>query len=301
MKQDNLKLSVLSPAGTIRDFLTSLPAVTRAWLKRNQMPAKLLNAQAHEKKEITVPIDVLNRSMINPSYLGGEVRFIGKESGIFAYSKPPGISCYPLRYSASDNLLSSIRMQGDPNSLLSFNEGEAQRGLLNRIDRVTSGIVLLTNKQDRFDEVFNNRSKVLKNKYYVAITKKVPWEKKVIKSYLENTKSGAVKIIERKDPNSLIVVKSIMTNEDLSLLLIKLREGHRHQIRAQLASEGYPILGDELYGGEESDRVFLHSYLYELSLGGKDFVFEDAELKTFDLFFDHDSSLNMIRNNLGVI
>ena len=63
---------------------------------------------------------------------------------------------------------------------------------------------------------------------------------------------------------------------NLSLVKIILQTGHRHQIRAQLAHLGHPLLGDELYGGPASSRLFLHAHRYVIEFNGelRDFTSE---------------------------
>jgi len=60
---------------------------------------------------------------------------------------------------------------------------------------------------------------------------------------------------------------------DESLLSISLKTGLRHQIRARLAYLCYPIIGDELYGGVASERLFLHAESYKLKLETGEKVF----------------------------
>lgn len=71
-------------------------------------------------------------------------------------------------------------------------------------------------------------------------------------------------------------VQKLSFNErtNRSLLQVSLKTGLRHQIRVQLAHLGYPLIGDELYGGESSSRLHLHAYRYQFQYGGKELFFE---------------------------
>ena len=90
-------------------------------------------------------------------------------------------------------------------------------------------------------------------------------------------------------------VKKIMTTGNNSLVLVNLQSGLRHQIRAQLAALGFPILGDELYGGSRAERLFLHAWRYEWSE-----IEEDNSADLFDGFFDLNSGLKMAHDMLRV-
>ncbi len=59
-------------------------------------------------------------------------------------------------------------------------------------------------------------------------------------------------------------VLSFDQKANVSEVLIFLETGLRHQIRAQLSHEGHPHLGDVLYAGPESNRLYLHALEYEV-------------------------------------
>ena len=74
-------------------------------------------------------------------------------------------------------------------------------------------------------------------------------------------------------------IKVIKRLKDLTLIEAELLTGRTHQIRAHMALEGYPLLGDELYGGEDkrAKRQMLHSYKTQFS------DIETGELKTVEI------------------
>ena len=74
-------------------------------------------------------------------------------------------------------------------------------------------------------------------------------------------------------------IKVIKRFKDLTLIEAELLTGRTHQIRAHMALEGYPLLGDELYGGEDkrAKRQMLHSYKTQFS------DVETGQLKTVEI------------------
>jgi 23S rRNA-/tRNA-specific pseudouridylate synthase len=76
-------------------------------------------------------------------------------------------------------------------------------------------------------------------------------------------------------------VKRLLVKEGKSLLVVSLETGLRHQIRAQLAHLGFPIFGDELYGGAIAPRLFLHAWKYEW-----DETVIDPNADGFEEYFD---------------
>ena len=70
-----------------------------------------------------------------------------------------------------------------------------------------------------------------------------------------------------QDAKTRIKVIKRFEDKNLTLIEAQLFTGRTHQIRAHMALEGYPLLGDELYGGADNraDRQMLHSYKTQFS------------------------------------
>ena len=90
-------------------------------------------------------------------------------------------------------------------------------------------------------------------------------------------------------------IKVIKRLKDLTLIEAELLTGRTHQIRAHMALEGYPLLGDELYGGEDkrAKRQMLHSYKTQFS------DIETGELKTVEIDIPDDMKSIYQKNKGG--
>ena len=108
------------------------------------------------------------------------------------------------------------------------------------------------------------------------------------KKFVKETMEGKI-LINKVNYNS---------EKNCSLLMIKLKTSLRHQIRAQLSYLGYPILGDELYGGSSSLRIFLHAFYYEIPLDGGEMVIKGkaSNAYLFEKFFNLDSFFEVIKD-----
>ncbi len=133
--------------------------------------------------------------------------------------------------------------------------GNVYLGLLHRLDRPTSGIVLLarTDKAaSRMAELFRRRDI---EKDYLALVECVarPASEGERRDWLEPLDNGGMRPAERKTPaakEAALAYRLLGTGRDgkRALLLVRLVTGVKHQIRCQLAAAGLPVVGDFRYG-----------------------------------------------------
>ena len=158
-----------------------------------------------------------------------------------------------------------------------MNEKSYDRGLLFRLDYETSGVLIYCKDQHLRTNIFDNRLDAITLKRYTAIVAgDYNYCEKVSIPLKPFGKKGSKMIFDKEGDLGEMTVEKVRYNSEkkLSLLKIDLKTGLRHQIRAQLSYLGHPILGDELYGGDKSDRMYLHSTLYEINFNKIKFKIE---------------------------
>ncbi len=136
--------------------------------------------------------------------------------------------------------------------------GEAFLGVVHRLDRPTTGIVVFAKTSKaltRINELFKNRET---QKTYWAIVKNKPKNNSdTLVHYLKkNTKTNTSKTYLKEIPESKkasLDYKIIKELNNFFVLEINLHTGRHHQIRAQLAAIGSPIRGDLKYGFDRSN------------------------------------------------
>ena len=145
--------------------------------------------------------------------------------------------------------------------------GEVFLGVVHRLDRPTTGIVVFAKTSKaltRLNELFSNRET---QKTYWAIVKNKPAksEDKLIHYLKRNEKNNTSKAHIKEVPDSKIAsldYKIIKELNNYFALEINLHTGRHHQIRAQLQSIGCPIKGDLKYGFDRSNPdggIHLHA------------------------------------------
>ncbi len=145
--------------------------------------------------------------------------------------------------------------------------GEVFLGVVHRIDRPTSGVVIFARTSKalvRLNEALRNKEI---NKTYWAIVKNhAHKDKESLTHYLiknqRNNKATAYSKEVKGSKKAILHYKKIKSFDKYTLLEIELETGRHHQIRVQLASIGIPIKGDLKYGFSRSNKnggIHLHS------------------------------------------
>jgi 23S rRNA pseudouridine1911/1915/1917 synthase len=157
-------------------------------------------------------------------------------------------------------------------------------GIIHRLDRVTSGVLIFAKKKSilvEFNNLFSSR-KVQKT--YLAIVKNKPPKNRgnLINFLVKNNLEKRADIVQSKSKDSQegILSYQVIDKNDFGYLLeIKPRTGRFHQIRAQLANIGLPIIGDEKYGSDQAYfplSICLHAWKLTFQVPGS------QELKTYE-------------------
>ncbi|MFZ4479013.1 MAG: RluA family pseudouridine synthase [Rhodoferax sp.] len=146
--------------------------------------------------------------------------------------------------------------------------------LVHRLDRDTSGILLIAKKRSALKHLQDQfRERETGKTYLAMVAGRWPANKKVLDKplhkYLLADGERRVRVVARDDPDGMPSVTLVKVQQRLaagdrlggefSLLEVTLKTGRTHQIRVHLASEAHPILGDDKYGDFELNKALLRS------------------------------------------
>jgi 23S rRNA pseudouridine1911/1915/1917 synthase len=174
---------------------------------------------------------------------------IFEDSQLLVVNKPAGLVCHPTKTDERSSLIGRVRLY------LGTGEGR----LVNRLDRETSGLVLVAKSNQVAGELGKLfEASGIKKQYAAIVHGFVQTDEFTIDAPLGKDESSAVAIKDcvRADGAAartfLRVEKRFRRNgQDHTLLLIEPLSGRKHQIRIHLAHAGHPIVGDKLYGADE--------------------------------------------------
>lgn len=201
-----------------------------------------------DKIEIKLPSD---NNEIEP--VSGELDIKFEDKHILIVNKPPNMPVHPTKNHQRDTLANIVRHYA-----MSKGEDYTFRAI-NRIDRDTSGLVLIA--KDRFTA---NGLKGLYKEYTAVCQGNIVEDGTVDKNIRLKPDSKMVREVNEDGARAVTHYYVLTSNKEYSLVRFVLETGRTHQIRCHMSYLGYPLAGDDLYGGnlENISRQALHcSYL----------------------------------------
>ncbi|HHF3644435.1 TPA: TIGR01621 family pseudouridine synthase [Haemophilus influenzae] len=138
----------------------------------------------------------------------------------------------------------------------------SQVWLVHRLDKVTSGLLILALNAESAAEFSRLFSEHKIYKTYLALSNQKPKKKQgLIVGDMKKARDGAWKLCQTKENPAITRFESVNCEPNLRLFILKPQTGKTHQLRVAMKSLGSPILGDGLYGKntEKIDRTYLHA------------------------------------------
>ncbi len=202
-----------------------------------------------------------------------------EDENVLLVDKKIGILCHSAGKWDYNTLVSNIQayayQKGD---WIPKEENSFAPALCNRIDQNTGGIVIAA-KNAMTLRVLNDKIKEREiDKYYLCVVHGVPKQKTAtLTNYLfKDAEKNKVFVTEKPVAGSKTAITDyevLVSKNGLSLVKCKLHTGRTHQIRAQMAHLGHPLLGDCKYGTSKMNKPFgeTHQLLYSYRI---DFTFK---------------------------
>ncbi len=205
-----------------------------------------------------------------------------EDDDLIVINKPPNLPVHPAGRYFFNTLLIHLKTRG----FTSSSNSEKDYYLVHRIDKETSGILLLAKTREACNQLtaqFRNRET---DKYYLAIVRGEPTQNEFdVADAIGKRKGAAIGLKMYGVPESegglsaLTHFEKVETRAPYTLMACFPRTGRQHQIRVHADLVGLPLVGDKLYGMSEEDCLVLLDYHADL----RTFVTQEEEVSEEDV------------------
>lgn len=238
--------------------------------------------QMGDNIEITIP--EAQELDIKPEKIPLDVVY--EDRDIIVVNKPKGLVVHPANGNPDGTLVNAI-MELCKGSLSGIG-GEIRPGIVHRLDKDTSGLLIVAKN----DEAHINMSNQIKNrevkKIYIALVRGIVGENEVtINMPIGRSIKDRKKMAVRKEGKEAVThFKVLKRYGKYTLLEIKIDTGRTHQIRVHMSEIGHPVVGDMVYSngknefGVEGQMLHAKSLDFKHPLTGKEMHLE-AELPDY--------------------
>ena len=194
------------------------------------------------------------------------IEIIYEDSDIIVVNKPKGMVVHPANGNPDGTLVNAI-MAICKDSLSGIG-GEIRPGIVHRIDKDTSGLLIVA-KNDNAHVKMSEQIKDRKvNKKYIALVRGIIKENEAtINMPIARNKKDRKKMAVDKDGKEAITHFKVLRRYDkYTLLEVKIDTGRTHQIRVHMAEIGHPVIGDEVYSNGKNEFNVKGQMLHAKSL-----------------------------------
>ncbi len=212
--------------------------------------------------EIEIELPVPEKQDILPENIPLEIVF--EDEYLLIVNKTAGMVTHPAYKNYSGTLVNAIMYYAlQKNDTLSNINGFERAGIVHRLDKDTSGLLVIAKDEITHRKLSDQFFKhTIQREYNSIIWGKLKKKSGTIESRLGRDKRDRKKVavIDDEDEsgkNAITDYEVIREFEFLSLIRLILKTGRTHQIRVHLSSIGHPVFGDETYGGRTPHSVIL--------------------------------------------
>ena len=232
-----------------------------------------LKLKENQSIDVHFPQSELNSikdiEFVKESLKDKNVQIIYEDADILVINKPYNLTVHDAPSVKDATLVDWLKLN---NISLSTLSGEERHGIVHRLDKGTSGVMVVAKTNEAHVELSKQLEDKSMGRYYLAIVDTPLKDNLIINKSIARSQNNRLKMsIDENGRNakSAFLKIALSNKENFELIGAKLFTGRTHQIRVHLSSINRHILGDNLYGfkGElnKINRFYLHAYYLYLT------------------------------------
>ena len=199
--------------------------------------------------EVIVIDDDLNQKSLQiiPEKLPLDI--VWENENMTVINKPSGMLTHPTTIELSGTLVNALLYHYGRENLSNIN-GEMRLGIVHRLDRNTSGLIMIA-KNNKTHEFLTNKmkEKAFRKNYLAVVRGVIEQDEFMIKTPIGRHPTQPYKMaVSENGKESLSIVKVLKRFKSATLIDVTLVTGRTHQIRVHLSSINHPVYNDTLYG-----------------------------------------------------
>jgi len=249
-------------AGKRADVFLSelLPEYSRSEIQRMEKNVsnshKLRAGEVIELKIKNSELEIKSAPKKKLSVFNSQFSILYEDNDIIAINKPRGMVIYPAAGNADGTLVQALAGY----CRLSPLGGDIRPGVVHRIDKDTSGVVVLAKSDAAFRELVKVFSEHKLTRKYIAFVWGVPtWESADIEGNIARSSRNRQKMTMvktgGKPAKTFAEVVAVWNRAGVSEIKCSLFTGRTHQIRVHLSAHGFPVLTDPVYGKGRETKI----------------------------------------------
>lgn len=233
-----------------------------------------VNSRAIKSNYLVLPLDNIDINLphseentdVNPENISLEIIF--EDEYLMIVNKPAGMVTHPAYKNYSGTLVNALLFYVQNKTktlkeLLSELNGTERAGIVHRLDKDTSGLLVIAKNEEihrKLSVLFSKHE--ITRQYWALVWGKFNKKTGIIEKALGRSNQDRKKVVVRTDGKMAVTLYEVIEEFDfLTLIKLNLKTGRTHQIRVHMHSIGHPVFGDPSYEGRKPHGIQLSNMI----------------------------------------
>ncbi|QQS60626.1 RluA family pseudouridine synthase [Candidatus Falkowbacteria bacterium] len=287
------------PRNQIRNFLEKNDVLIRGRVVSSHYLVRAGDSISFKLKENPV-VEISKEKPDESKKLFSKIKVIAETNDYVVLNKPAGLLMHPASNVNAASLVDWL-LQTYP-KIRQVGEDPLRPGIMHRLDREVSGLVVVAKNQNSFDDLKHQfKSRLIKKEYTALVHGADMPDEGEINFLIERSTQGykmAAKPLSQSGKTASTTFTVVQRFHNYTLLSVHIKTGRTHQIRAHFSAYNHPVVGDDLYTGFKLRALNKKLALGRIFLVATNLSFTDLKGKRQDFSIKIPSNLQKFLTTL---